>query len=53
MIILVKEVIIMMMAGARDNTVRIRSNWILDETSWGVDAGSTLKPNLKGKVVSA
>ena len=43
----------MMMAGARDNTVKISRSWILDETSWGVAAGSTLKPNLKGKVVSA
>lgn len=52
-IILVKEVIIMIMAGARDKTVKISSSWMLDETSCGVVAGSTLKPNLKGNVVSA
>jgi hypothetical protein len=49
----VKEVIIMMMAGASDKTVKISNSWMLDETSWGVEAGSTEKPNLKGNVVSA
>lgn len=52
-VILVKEVIIMMMAGASDKTVKISNSWMLDETSWGVEAGSTEKPNLKGNVVSA
>jgi hypothetical protein len=53
MIILVKDVIIMSIEGARDSTVRISRICMLDVTSCGFCAGSTLKPNLKGNAGSA
>lgn len=43
----------MMMEGASDKTVSKRRIWMLEDTSCGLEAGSTLKPNLNGKVVSA
>ena len=51
--ILVKEVIMMTMEGASERTVRMSRICMLVDTSCGVWAGSTLKPNLKGNVVSA
>ncbi len=51
--ILVKEVIIMRMEGNTDNTVRSKSNFMLDEISWGSSVPLMVIPSLETEMPGA